>query len=63
MHQFPAVDIVIPPQINAQYQKDNAFYRNRNILEIQCYGKDGGRENASMGGEIALKIPFISVYD
>ena len=49
MHQFPAADIAILPQINAQYQKDNAFYRNRNILEIQCYGKGAWQKKHKYG--------------
>ena len=36
--KFPCADIVIPPQKGAIDQKGNEFYRNRNILEIKCYG-------------------------
>ena len=36
--QFPSVDIVIPPQKGATYNKENEFFRNRNILEIKYHG-------------------------
>ena len=57
--QFPSADIVIPPQKDARYDKKNHFYRNRNVLEIQCYGRIGwqklreyGRRNQS---ELAIQ--------
>lgn len=36
---FPYADIVIPPKANARYSKQNQQHRNRNIDEINCYGK------------------------
>lgn len=36
--KFPYADIVIPPQKGAAENKENEFYRNRNILEIKYYG-------------------------
>lgn len=36
---FPQVDIVIPPRSNAKDHKDNHWMRNRNLREIQCYGR------------------------
>jgi len=36
--KFPSADIVIPPQKGAMDNKENEFYRNRNILEKKYYG-------------------------
>lgn len=38
-NKFPSADIVIPPQKEAAENKENEFYRNRNILEIHYYGR------------------------
>ena len=55
------MDIVISPQKDAKVDKRNHFYRNRNrnVLEIQCYGRIGwqklrnyGRRNQS---ELAIQ--------
>ena len=37
-NKFPYADIVIPPQKGASENKENEFYRNRNILEVKYYG-------------------------
>jgi len=57
--KFPCADIVIPPQKGAQDNKENEFYRNRNILEIKYYGhmawqrrRDYGKRNYS---ELAIQ--------
>jgi hypothetical protein len=47
--QFPSADIVIPPQKNSVYQKNNEFYRNRNILEVECHGHMGWQKKRSYG--------------
>ncbi len=36
---FPNVDVVIPPKRGSMYHKNNARQRNRNVEEIQCYGR------------------------
>ena len=36
---FSNVDIVIPPRKNAKDHNDNHWMRNRNLREIQCYGR------------------------
>lgn len=55
---FPNVDIVIPPRRNAKDHNDNHWMRNRNLREIQCYGRlrwqqdrDYGKRNQA---EIAI---------
>ena len=57
--KFPCSDIVIPPQKGAAENKDNEFFRNRNILEIKYYGhmqwqkcRDYGKRNNS---ELAIQ--------
>jgi len=47
--KFPSADIVIPPQKDAVYQSNNEFYCNRNILEIQCYGRMGWQKRRNYG--------------
>lgn len=37
--KFKKADIVIPPKKGSTYQKKNAWQRNRNLEEIQCYGR------------------------
>jgi hypothetical protein len=36
--KFPSADVVIPPQKGAADNKENEFFRNRNILEIKYHG-------------------------
>jgi len=57
--KFPSADIVVPPQKGAIDHKENEFFRNRNILEIKCYGhmewqkrRDYGKRNNS---ELAIQ--------
>lgn len=47
--QFPSADIVISPQKEAVYHKDHAFYRNRNVLEIEYYGRMGWQKRRNYG--------------
>ena len=37
--QFPNVDVVIPPKKGSIYNKKSEWLRNRNVEEIQCYGR------------------------
>lgn len=37
--RFPDADVVIPPNKNAVYNKNNCALRNRNILEVECFGR------------------------
>ena len=57
--KFPCADIVIPLQKGAIDNKENEFYRNRNILEVKYYGnmewqkrRDYGKRNNS---ELAIQ--------
>jgi hypothetical protein len=47
--KFPNADIVISPQKDAIYDKKNHFYRNRNVLEIQCLGRMGWQKRRNYG--------------
>ncbi len=47
--KFPSADVVIYPQKNAVDNKENDFYRNRNILEIKYYGHMGWHKRRSYG--------------
>lgn len=47
--QFPSADIVISPQKNAVYDENHTFYRNRNVLEIHCYGRQAWQKRRSYG--------------
>jgi hypothetical protein len=47
--QFPSADIVISPQKDARAHKENAFFRNRNILEIEFYGRMGWQKLRNYG--------------
>ena len=47
--KFPSADIVIPPQKGAMYNKENEFYRNRNIVEVKCYGHMGWQKRRDYG--------------
>ena len=47
--QFPSADIVISPQKDARVHKQNAFFRNRNILEIEYYGRMGWQKLRNYG--------------
>jgi len=56
--QFPLADIVIQPQNNAVDDKNNAFHRNRNILEIKCYGRMGWQEKRDYGKRNQAELAF-----
>jgi hypothetical protein len=47
--QFSNVDIMIPPRSNAIDEKYNHWMRNRNLREIQCYGKMKWQDNRDYG--------------
>lgn len=47
--QFPSADIVISPQKDARAHKENEFFRNRNILEIEYYGRMGWQKLRNYG--------------
>ena len=47
--QFPSADIVISPQKDARAHKENAFFRNRNILEIEYYGRISWQRRRNYG--------------
>lgn len=46
---FPSADIVISPQKDARVHKGNEFFRNRNILEIEFYGRMGWQKRRNYG--------------
>lgn len=54
LKKFPCADIVIPQQKGAIENKENEFFRNRNILEVKYHGhmewqkrRDDGKRNYS----------------
>jgi len=47
--RFPNADIVISPKKEAVYDDRNHFYRNRNVEEIQCYGRMGWQMRRNYG--------------
>jgi hypothetical protein len=57
-NKFPSADLVIQPQKNANVEKKNAFHRNRNILEIQCYGQMGWQEYRDYGKRNQAELAF-----
>jgi len=56
--QFPLADMVIQPQKYAVDDKKNAFHRNRNILEIKCYGRMGWQEKRDYGKRNQAELAF-----
>jgi hypothetical protein len=48
-NKFPFADIVISPQKGAGENKENEFYRNRNILEVKYYGQIGWQKRRDYG--------------
>jgi hypothetical protein len=47
--KFPCADVIIPPKKDAVDNKENEFYRNRNILEVKCYGHIGWQKRRGYG--------------
>lgn len=48
-NKFPNVDVAIPPKNGSIYNKENEWMRNRNIEEIQCYGRMTWQEKHQYG--------------
>jgi hypothetical protein len=48
-NKFPNVDIAIPPKKGSIYNKESEWMRNRNIEEIQCYGRMTWQEKHQYG--------------
>lgn len=57
-NKFSSADIVIPPQKNAVVSEVNDFYRNRNLLEIQVYGKQEWQRRRSYGRRNSSESAF-----
>lgn len=47
--KFRHVDVVIPPKKGSRYHKKNAWMRNRNVEEIQYYGRMAWQTNRKYG--------------
>ena len=46
---FPDADIVIPPDKDAIYNKGNHPLRNRNVMEVKCFGRMGWQRARDYG--------------